>query len=438
MDHDEALAYLDAHLNREAVPGALAGRVEGLTVEPMVELMSALGDPHRAQPVIHITGTNGKGSVARMVSSLLAAHGLTVGTYTSPHLEVLNERICRNLEPIGDDELAEVVGILAEVETLVDATPSWFELVTATAFTWFAQVAVDVAVIEVGLLGRYDATNVVDADVAVITNIGLDHTDGEGDWRAAVASEKAGIVKPRSQLVLGERDPALRPIFAEAAGERLWVLEEDFGVAGSAQAVGGHVVDLFTPAGLIEELFVPLHGRHQLTNAAIALAAVEAFFGRQAPEEVALEGFGTLAVPGRFDVVGHRPLVVLDGAHNPPGAASVARTLDDEFEIDGRRIYAVGMLDGRAPHEVLEALAADRADLVIACRPDSPRAVDPEVVAAAARDLGATTQVIPDVAEAVGAALAHAAEDDVVLVTGSLYVVGAARAALRDLVAGDG
>ena len=439
MDYDEALAYLDAHLNREVVPGGtggvVAGEVEGLTLGPVEALLGVLGDPQAAYPVIHVTGTNGKGSVARMISAVLGELGLSVGTYLSPHLERVNERLCRNLEPIADDELGAVLGEVAAAEAVAGVAPSYFELLTAAALAWFAEVAVDVAVVEVGLLGRFDATNVVDADVAVITNVGLDHTDGEGDWRRRVAWEKAGIVTPRSHLVLGEADPELRDVFTEAAGERLWVLGEGFGVAGSTEAVGGRLIDVFTPAGLLEEVLVPLHGRHQATNAAIALAAVEAFFARPTDPDVARAALAGVEVPGRFEVVGHHPLVVLDGAHNPPGAEAAAATLDAEFVVDGRRILVVGLLDGRSPRQMLEALAADRADLVIACRPDSPRAIDPAEVVAAAAELGTAGQVVPDVAEAVTAALVNATEADLVLVTGSLYVVGAARAALRALAA---
>jgi len=426
VNYDDALAFLDDHINREAV----AGRLTGLTVEPMHALLGVLGDPHRAYPVVHITGTNGKGSVARMVTALLAEHGLTVGTYTSPHLIRVNERIARNGEPISDDEFGTVMGELVDAGPLAGVEPSYFELLTAAAFAWFAEVAVDVAVVEVGLLGRYDATNVVDADVAVITNIGLDHTDGEGDWRAAVAGEKAGIVKPGSFLVLGEADPALRPVFVEAAGDRLWVLGEDFGVTEDASALGGRVLELFTPGGTVGDVFVPMHGRHQSTNAALALAAVEAFFGRAVDAEVARGGFAKSSVPGRFEVLRRSPLVIIDGAHNPPGAAAAAATLDDEFHVDGRRILVLGLLEGRDAVAMLEAFDVRRADLVVTCTPDSPRAVPARELAGVVQAFGVRVEVAPDVDDAVALALANAGDKDAVLITGSLYVVGAARAAL--------
>ena len=189
MDYPGALAYLDEHINREAT----AGRIAGLSLEPIERLLAVLGDPQRAYPVIHVTGTNGKGSVGRMASALLAAHNLTVGTYASPHLERVNERLLWNLQPIENEPFAALIAEVAELEPLSGVTPSYFELLTAAALSWFAEIAVDVAVVEVGLLGRWDATNVVDADVAVVTNIGQDHTDGVGDWRQRIAAEKAGI-----------------------------------------------------------------------------------------------------------------------------------------------------------------------------------------------------------------------------------------------------
>jgi dihydrofolate synthase/folylpolyglutamate synthase len=194
VDYSGALAYLDKHVNLEAT----AGHVHGLSLEKMRDLVRVLGDPQTAYPAIHITGTNGKGSVARMVTALLREHGLSVGTYTSPDLERVNERLAWNLEPIADEAFAAVIAELAAVEPLLEAYPSRFELLTAAAFAWFAEVAVDVAVVEVGMLGRFDATNVVDGAVAVVTNIGKDHSDGQGDWQAAIAVEKAGIVKPDS------------------------------------------------------------------------------------------------------------------------------------------------------------------------------------------------------------------------------------------------
>jgi dihydrofolate synthase/folylpolyglutamate synthase len=401
-------------------------------------MVDVLGEPQRDYPVIHVTGTNGKGSTVRMAAALLAAHQLSVGTYTSPHLEHVTERIARNLEPIDPEELA---GVLGELKALEDqrffaGPPSYFELLTAAAFAWFSEVAVDVAVVEVGLLGRYDATNVVDARVAVVTNVGKDHTDGVGDWRRRVAAEKAGIVKPGSHLVLGEAAPELRPVFEAEGPADLWVRDEDFGVVTDRLALGGHVVDLRTPFGVLEEVFLPVHGAHQADNAAAAVAAVEAFFGRALAPEVVAEAFGGLRLPGRFEVLHRAPLLVLDGAHNPDGARAVARTLADEFDVAGTRRWVLGPLAGRDVGELLDAFGVRPGDHVVATTAPSPRGVPAGEVAAAAEARGATAEAIGDVEKAVAVAWRDAeaaGEGDLVLVTGSLNLVGAARTACRRL-----
>ncbi|MCI0347194.1 MAG: bifunctional folylpolyglutamate synthase/dihydrofolate synthase [Chloroflexi bacterium] len=398
----------------------------------MRRLVDVLGDPQRAYPVIHLTGTNGKGSTARMITALLAESGLTVGTYTSPHLQAVNERLTRNLEAIADDDLAEVLSDIAALEDLAGVTPSYFEILTAAAFRWFADIAVDVAVVEVGLLGRFDATNVADAAVAVVTNVGSDHTDYRGDWRHAIAQEKAGIVKPGSVLVLGETDPDLIPVFLDERPMAVLLREEDFAVDRNDVAVGGRVLDVRTPAGVFEQLYVPLHGRHQGDNASLALTAAEAFFGRALTGEVAADALASVTVPGRFEIVSRNPLLVLDGAHNADGAAAAAMTLAEDFEVDGSTILVLGALSPRRPGDLLEALDASSAGLVIATDAPSPRAVPADEIAAAAEALGAPAVIaVPSVEAAVDLALAEAGPGDAVLVTGSLYVVGAARAHLH-------
>lgn len=426
MNLATALHYLDQHTNLEAT----AGRAEGLSLDRMRSVAGALGDPQSAYPVIHITGTNGKGSVARMVTELLVASGLSVGTYTSPHLERINERIAWNGEPIPDDELGRVIGTVASVETVAGVTPSYFEILTATAFTWFADVAVDVAVIEVGMLGRYDATNVADATVAVLTNVGRDHTDGVGAWRAAIAGEKVGIVKPGCTFVCGETDDELHDLLAATEAAETWWRGRDFDCEQSSLALGGHQVSLRTPSGTVEDVYLPLHGAHQTDNAAIALAAVEALFTRRLDDEVVQEGFGRVTSPGRFEIVQREPTIVLDAAHNVDGARACAQTLRDEFTLAGTIIVVAGFLGGRDPAEMLEALGARDAGFLIACTPDSPRAILAPELAGVATRLGIVAESVRSVDEALERARSLASPDDLILVTGSLYVVGPARAAL--------
>ncbi|MGI9614477.1 MAG: bifunctional folylpolyglutamate synthase/dihydrofolate synthase [Acidimicrobiales bacterium] len=442
MDIHSALAYLDQHTNLEGnrsgrfspdLPNA--GDTSGLSLEPMRELLAALGDPHKAYRTIHITGTNGKGSTARFASAMIAATDLSVGTYTSPNIETINERLRWGGEPIGDDEFAQVLGLLASVEPLLDVTPSRFELLTAAALVWFAELAVDVAVVEVGLLGRFDATNVVESDVAVITNIGKDHTAGHEGWEIDVATEKAGIIKADSQLVLGFDPAELAPIFAAEGPAGTWTYGSEFRVESNQLAVGGRVIDLVTPAADYEQLFVPFHGAHQGDNAATAIAAVEAFFGRPMDQELVEQALQSVSLPARFEVVGREPTVILDGAHNPQGAAAAAATLDEAFARLGSRVLVVGLIGGKDPVEMLEALGAEDFDAVICCEPDWSRAVPAEDIVAAASAMGLSAELVKNPVEALYRAIAVTAADDLIFVAGSLYVVGEVRGAALALLA---
>jgi len=425
MDYEAALAYLDEHASYDKT-----GRVDSPSIEPISRLSSAMGDPHLAQPVIHVTGTNGKGSTVQMISRLLIAQGLTVGTYTSPHLERINERIKRNGESISDEEFGEVIAGVADLEALTGVRPTYFEAVTAAAFRWFADVAVDVAVIEVGMLGRWDATNIVDAQVAVVTNIALDHTEFAGPTTVDIAREKAGIIKPGSAAVIGETDPALVEIFRTEGAAVTLVRGDDFETLDNALAIGGRSLDLRTPTTIYSDVFLPLHGAHQGDNASVALTAVETFFAAPLSDEVVHEGLANVEMPGRFEVLGVQPLTIIDGAHNPAGADVCASVFFDDFEPEGRRILVFGTL--RNPVEMLSALRADEFDVVHACTAPSPRGVPASDVAQVARELGChEVYAHDDVATACAAALRYADADDAILASGSIYVAGAARAPLR-------
>lgn len=453
MDFDEALAFLDDRLNLEQLP-AIAGEIEGLSLEPMRRVARVLGDPQGAFPVVHLTGTNGKGSTARMASALLMAQGLTVGTYTSPHLEDVTERISWNLEPIGHDEFARVVGELAALEPLMleelrgvsDQPPSYFELLTAAAYAWFAEIAVDVAVAEVGLLGAWDATNVADAQVAVITNIGRDHTDGTGNWRQRIAEEKAGIIKPASHVILGEAADDVRPIFESRPATGLWLRDREFGWDAGAVALGGRVADFHTPNGTYEQVFLPLHGTHQMDNAAAALAAVESLLGRRLDDAAVSEALGNLTLPGRFEVLHRGPLLVLDGAHNPDGARSFARTLSEEFTVSGTRRWVLGLLAGRDVDLMLDGFGlvegSGSENEVVVCFPGPTRGAVTDEVADRVAARGIPVEVMPDVSKALlhaweAAAITEADgstdASDAVIVTGSLKTVGLSRPACRKL-----
>jgi dihydrofolate synthase/folylpolyglutamate synthase len=260
---DDVMTWLDEHTNYEL---AMPTRLGAPTLDRITELCHLLGNPETACPVIHITGTNGKGSTARILTELLMANGLTVGTYTSPNLEKVNERLARDGVPIDDEELIEVLGALALIEPMLSARPTRFELLTAAAFRWFADIAVDVAVIEVGLGGRWDATNVVQPEVAVITNVSYDHVEVLGPTLRDIATEKAGIIKSGCQVLVGEPDPELRAVFAAAAdavgAAVTWTAGEDFACDHSRVAVGGRLIDLRVPGADYPEVYLALHGSY--------------------------------------------------------------------------------------------------------------------------------------------------------------------------------
>ncbi len=427
----DALAWLDTHTNLER-----GGALRRPTLDRMRPLVELLGSPQLDYEVVHVTGTNGKTTTTNMIAHLLAHQGLSVGTYTSPHLEVVNERIAwaqgpGGAEPIGDAALAEALSLVAAVEGHLPDPPSYFEILTATAYRFFADAAVEVAVVEVGMGGTWDATNVADGSVAVVTNVSLDHTEYLGPTRAGIAAEKAGIVKPGATLVLGERDPTLEPLFLDRSPGRVLRLGEDFGATEIRLAHAGHLVDLRTPGRDYPGVYLPIHGAFQADNAALALAAAEAFWDGPLDPEVVAGAFASFRSAGRLEVVGHSPLVILDGAHNVAGAEALVAALAEDF-LPAPRTLVVGLLREKDPAVMLRALDAGSAARVIACPPPSPRALDPREVAVAAQALGAgQVEVAPSVTEAVRRALEGADPEGQVVVTGSLYVVGEARTSLK-------
>ena len=443
LSFGDALAWLDRHINLEAIERGAAGRAAEPTLVRIAALLEAMDNPQANYPVIHVTGTNGKGSTTRIATALLLAQGLSTGTIMSPHLERLNERICRDLHPITDDELLDLLIALETLEDFVLAdgrlgvAPTWFELVTAAGFRYLADVAVDAAVIEVGLGGRYDATNVANGIVAVITNVDLDHVEILGPTRSHIAAEKSGIIKPDATVVVGdEDDDVVEIVNAEAelqgAGP-VWRRGRDFACVLNEVAHGGRLLSVRTPYAVYEGHFLGLHGAHQGANASAALVAVEAFFGASLSDDVVAEAFAAATVPGRLEVVGRRPLVILDGAHNAAGARTLGASLAEDFAGVERFVVVMGCLRGRDPAELFEGIGPERVQEVVTCRPQSPRAQSAEDVADALRGAGSKVRVVDDVAEAVDAACELATEEGAVVVTGSLYVVGSARTSRRRL-----
>jgi dihydrofolate synthase/folylpolyglutamate synthase len=373
-----------------------------------------------------------------MVSALLVDLGLHVGTYTSPNLHRVNERIAVDERPLEDEELAELLSRLRQIEPLLDERLTRFELLTVAAFEHFADVAVDVAVVEVGLGGTWDSTNVVDGRVCVLTNIALDHMAVLGDTVEEIARDKSGIITPGSTVILGEVTEPVAQIVAGQVAERgasaLWRAGSDFDVSDNRLAFGGRVIDLRVPGASFRDVHLPLHGRHQGANAAVALAAVTAFLGRAPSSQVVASGLGRVTVPGRLEVLGHRPLCMVDGAHNPAGAAALAQSLEEGFDVAGPMVLVLGMLQGRDPRQLLEPLVAVGLDHVLCVEPETPRALPAADIAKVAADLGARAEVVDEIDAAVDAALELAGEDGLVLASGSLYVVGPARRRLLERI----
>ncbi len=428
MGWAQAQAHLDAL-------GVDAMKSTAPSLHRMEALCRALDHPERAVPSIHVTGTNGKTSTARLTAAVLGATGLKVGTYTSPHLQTMRERIALGGRPITEDDFGEGFDHLAPflelVEGELEERLTFFEVLTALYFSWAAENA-DVSVVEVGLGGRWDATNVMDASVAVITNVGLDHTGLLGSDRATIAREKSGIIKPAVTVVTGERAPQILGVLAEEAAAveaRVMALSRDFEVLEDRVAVGGRYLSVRTSARSYEGLFLPLHGSHQAVNAAVALEAATSFFAHGSlANEVVAEGLAAASVPGRLEVipVSESPATVLfDVAHNPGGTSALIGGLLETFVFE-RIVFVVGILADKDYSGMLRELA--RVDCqIIATRAGGVRVVEPAELVRAATALGLPCESRDGVAGALEAALARAGEADMVCVTGSHYVVGEAR-----------
>ncbi|MFN2626331.1 MAG: folylpolyglutamate synthase/dihydrofolate synthase family protein [Mycobacteriales bacterium] len=410
------------------------------------DVLELLGTPQRAFPSIHITGTNGKTSTTRMVDALLRAFGLRPGRYTSPHLQSVTERIAIDGAPLRPEAFATAYDEVAPYVSLVDARHpqrmTFFEVLTAMAFSAFADAPVDVGVIEVGLGGRWDATNVLDAPVAVVTSVGLDHQVYLGETVSDIAAEKAGIVHAGATLVAAAQPHAEATAVLRArvdeVGARMVTGGVDFGVADRAVAFGGQLLSLQGLGGRYDEIYLPLFGAHQADNAGCALAAVEAFLGggeQPLDIEAVREGFAAVQSPGRLEVVRTSPSIVLDGAHNPAGMAALVAALAESFHFD-RLVAVIAVLADKDAAAML-GLLASAVDAVVVTTNVSPRALPADTLAAVARDVlgDDRVEVAANLPDAIDAAVAlvedeHGGGGGGVLVTGSLYTVGEARTLL--------
>jgi dihydrofolate synthase/folylpolyglutamate synthase len=413
----------------------VSGAIDAPGTRRIAAITDGLGTPNRRFPAVHITGTNGKGSTSAMTTRLLRSQGLRVGTYTSPHTTHVTERITVDENPVSAEELAGALGRVAWMSRRIGVTPSWFEAVTAAAFTVFANVRVDAAVVEVGMLGRWDATNIIDSTVAVVTNVDLDHTEFAGPSRMHIAVEKAGIIRPGTTLVLGETDPDMLPIFLTRKPGRLLQLGVEITVARRELSASGSTVDLVTPWGIHREVPINLLGAHQTRNAALALAAAQAFL--ESPIDVAAvrHALGAVRLNGRAEVVrSAEPVIIVDGAHNAAAGRALRDTLDEYFPTPARRVLVCAVSGNRDPSEVLGGIGVKDFDLVIATQVHSTSSASAESVSAAARRSDVPAMTTPDIATALHTAVTSAGTDGLVVVAGSLYLVAPARDGVAALV----
>ncbi|WP_431912247.1 bifunctional folylpolyglutamate synthase/dihydrofolate synthase [Nonomuraea jabiensis] len=414
------------------------------TLDRIAALLDVLGSPQRAYPVIHIAGTNGKTSTARLTEALLKERNLRVGRFTSPHLVSMRERITVDGEPLSEERFAEVYEEIIPYVELTDTQGrriQFFELLTAMAFAAFADTPVDVAVIEAGMGGSWDATNVADGVVSVITPISLDHTDRLGPDIPSIAGEKAGIIKPGSTTVLAQQELAAAEVLMRRAAEVGAVVAREgleFGVLNREVAIGGQLLTLRGLKGVYDEVYLPLYGAHQASNAACALAAVEALTGGDDPLDADLvrQAFAQAASPGRMEVVRRTPTVVIDAAHNPGGMQATLEGLHEAFDF-AKVVGVVAVMRDKDVDALLELLEPVLDEIVVT-RNSSPRSMTPEELASLAEPLFGEERVhvVDRLDDAIDQAIGVADADGEfsgtgVFITGSVVTAGDARQLLK-------
>lgn len=423
MDYQHALAYLDGHIGHGVKPGL--DRIE--------ELLEMMGRPDEGYPIIHIAGTNGKTSTTRLTSLILVAHGLTTGAYTSPHLQRVEERLAVNGRYSTEEEFALAmtdVRAFADLREDRGSEPNtYFELTTAAAFAFFADQAVNAAVLEVGLGGRLDATNIVEADVCVVTSIGVDHTEYLGEDVGSIAAEKLAIVGPESILVTGPLPDEAAEV-ANRTSRSLGIQHRrhgvDYDVERVERGVGGWLTTFEGAEDTYPDVFLPLHGRYQVLNFAMAIASAEALVGHRLDPDAVRDAAAAATSPGRMESISTSPLVMLDGAHNADGVATVADSLEEEFPTT-RWHLVLGVMGDKNVELMVQRLAPLLAG-VVTTAVDHERAVPARELAEVVTKLVDVPVLYSDSVEhAVDMARAEAGPVGAVLVTGSLYLVGAVR-----------
>jgi dihydrofolate synthase/folylpolyglutamate synthase len=421
MNYEEAMKWLDSQ--------DFLGMKFGL--ERIRHLMKELGSPEKRLKVVHVTGTNGKGSVCAMIGSILAKSGYKTGVYTSPHLVDFRERITVNGKMIGKDELSGVFGgIVPIAEKMKDneetGRPTYFEIATAAALCHFRNEGCDFAVVEVGLGGRLDATNVVDPPlVAVVTNISMEHTEYLGRDLASIAKEKAAIIKKGCSVVTAAEGEALRVIEEKCreTGSDISVLGRDFSFVKTSAGLSGEGFDYRDGKGY--SVKIPLLGDHQIENASCAITAIEALGrkGFRITKSAVEGGLSKVCISGRFEIAGKSPYLVLDGAHNPAGMRSARKALEELFP-GKKTVIIVSICSDKDIPGMVKEIAPSAEKVIVTRHSLKERAGDPEVIAAEAGKYCKSVEVVRDVGKALERARILATKDDLILVAGSLYLVG--------------
>lgn len=420
MNYEQAVAYLDNHIGLGGEPG----------LRRINDLLDFMGRPEDGYPIVHIAGTNGKTSTSRLTTLILVAHGLTTGTYTSPHLQRVEERLAVNGRFATEEEFALAVSDVAAFADLREErgreANTYFELATAAAFAFFAEQAVNAAVLEVGLGGRLDATNVVDAEVCVVTSIGVDHTEYLGEDIASIATEKVAIAGPNSILVTGPLPEEAFEVASQKArdlGIHHRRYGTDFSLGEAERGVGGWLATINGAEETYEDVFLPLHGRYQLTNLTTAVAAAEALLGDKLDVDAVRDAASAATMPGRMEILASSPTVMVDGAHNADGIATLVESLREEFPTTRWQLL-LGLMGDKDVDLIVERLSPIVEGVVTTAVGDA-RAIPAEQLASSvAAKVEVPVLVSEEVEHGLDMARAEAGAEGAVLVAGSLYLVG--------------
>ena len=434
MNYKAALAYIDTFINSERSPD-FSRQARFYNLERISHLLTQLGNPHRQLKVVHVAGSKGKGSTAALIASILTHAGYKTGLFTQPHLISPRERCRINSRLISEEEFARSVDRLKpSIEAMGELKSvgrvSFFEIYTALAFSYFADNAVDFAVIEVGLGGRLDATNVVDPLVSVITPISLEHTAILGDTHEAIAREKAEIIKSNRPVVLAPQLPEAQAVFEDVAADRdapIDAVGRDIHLKRKDWNISGQTFDLTTQSAFYPDLFLPLLGEHQAFNAATAVASIERIRkeGYTVPRTSIYDGLREVRWPGRMQVVGRSPVILLDGAHSPTSAEALCKAIREIFRYR-RLILVVGLMRDKDLQAIGQVLCPFAAEIITTQAFDNPRVIPAEEIAQAWLETGANFHVCPSVREAIPLAQSIATPSDLICIAGSIYIVGEA------------